>query len=127
MPEDPHDSVCKKVEALFTELAGDRARMLCGSLFPAGVTSTITASLTGPDASDEQVLQADKIAFHLTDWNADAAFLVALHLYPERFTPEEIEAGVGLLLCHVPSHVLAAARLAGQPVEDLLREDDTGA
>jgi hypothetical protein len=127
MPEDPHDSVCRKVEALFTELAGDRARMLCGSLFPSGITSTITVSLTDPDATDEQVLRADKIAFDLTDWNADAAFLVALHLYPERFTPEEIEAGVGLFLCHVPSHVFAAARLAGQPVEDLFRNDDSKA
>jgi hypothetical protein len=126
MSEDAHDTVRKKVEALFTELAGERARMLDGSLFPAGITSTITASLSGPAASEEQVLQADTIAFHLTDWNADAAFIVALHLYPERFTPEEIEAGVGMLLSHVPSHVIAAARLAGYPVEDSLRENDTG-
>ena len=49
--------------------------MLDGSRFPAGITSTITASLSGPDAIDEQVLQADTIAFHLTNWNADAAFL----------------------------------------------------
>jgi hypothetical protein len=120
MSEDAHDTVRKKVEALFTELAGELARMLDGSLFPAGITSTITASLSGPAASEEQVLQADTIAFHLTDWNADAAFIVALHLYPERFTPEEIEAGVGMLLSHVPSHVIAAARLAGHPVEDSL-------
>ena len=126
MSEDAHDTVRKKVEALFTELAGERARMLDGSRFPAGITSTITASLADPDASDEQVLQADTIAFHLTDWNADAAFIVALHLYPERFTPEEIEAGVELFLCHVPGHVIAAARLAGHPVEDSLRENDTG-
>ena len=126
MSEDANDTVRKKVAALFTELAGDRARMLDGSLFPAGITSTITASLSGPDAIEEQVLQADTIAFHLTDWNADAAFIVALHLYPERFTPEEIEAGVGMFLCHVPSHVIAAARLAKHPVEDLLQENDTG-
>jgi hypothetical protein len=52
--------------------------------------------------------------------------IVALHLYPERFTPKEIEAGVELFLCHVPNHVIAAARLAGHPVEDSLRENDTG-
>ena len=62
MSEDAHDTVRKKVEALFTELAGERARMLDGSLFPAGITSTITASLSGPAASEEQVLQADTIA-----------------------------------------------------------------
>ena len=95
-------------------------------LTPFSRTDPFSASLSGPAASEEQVLQADTIAFHLTDWNADAAFIVALHLYPERFTPEEIEAGVGMLLSHVPSHVIAAARLAGHPVEDSLRENDTG-
>lgn len=124
MPDDAHDSVRKKVEAIFTELAGNRTRMLDGGTFPAGITSTITAALSGPDASEERVLHADQIAFHLTDWNSDAAFIVALHLFPERFTPEEIEAGIDLFLCHVPSHVIAAARLAGHPAEDLFSEDD---
>ena len=125
MPDDPHDSVRKKVEAIFTELAGHRTRMLDGSTFPAGITSTITSPLSGPDASNEQVLCADQIAFHLTDWSSDTAFIVALHLFPERFTSEEIEAGVGLFLCHVPFHVIAAARLAGYQAEDLFSDDDT--
>jgi hypothetical protein len=124
MPDDAFDSVRKKVKAIFTELAGDRTRMLDDSTFPAGIATTVTAALSGPDASEEQVRHADQIAFHLTDWSSDAAFIVALHLFPERFTPEEIEAGVGLFLCHVPSHVIAAARLAGHPAEDLFREDD---
>jgi len=124
MHDDAYDSVDAKVLAIFTELAGDRTRMLDGSTFPAGITSTITAALSGPDASVEQVLHADEIAFHLTDWNSDAAFIVALHLFPERFTPEEIEAGVSLFLVHVPSHVMAAARLAGHPVEDISGEND---
>ena len=124
MPDDAHDSVRKKVEAIFTELAGDRTRMLDGSTFPAGITSTITAALSGPDASEDQVLRADQIAFHLTDWNSDAAFIVALHLFPERFTPEEIEAAVDMFLIHVPAHVIAAARLAGHRTEDIFKEDD---
>jgi len=124
MPDDAHDSVRKKVQTIFTELAGERARMLKGGTFPAGITSTVTAALSSPDASDEQILHADKIAFHLTDWNDDAAFIVALHLFPERFTPEEIEAAVGMFLIHVPNHVVAAARLAGHPTDDIFREDD---
>lgn len=124
MPDDAHDSVRKKVEAIFTELAGDRTRMLDGNTIPAGITSTIAAALSGPDASEEQVLHADQIAFHLTDWNSDAAFIVALHLFPERFTPEEIEAAVDMFLVHVPAHVIAAARLAGHRTEDIFREDD---
>jgi hypothetical protein len=124
MPDDAHDSVRKKVQTIFTELARERARMLKGGTFPAGITSTVTAALSSPDASDEQILHADKIAFHLTDWNDDAAFIVALHLFPERFTPEEIEAAVGMFLIHVPNHVVAAARLAGHPTDDIFREDD---
>jgi hypothetical protein len=124
MPNDAHDSVRRKVETIFTELAGERTRMLDGSTFPAGIASTITAALSGADASEEQVLCADEIAFHLTDWNSDAAFIVALHLFPERFTPQEIEAAVDMFLVHVPAHVIAAARLAGHPTKDLFREDD---
>jgi hypothetical protein len=124
MPDDAHDSVRKKVEAIFTELAGDRTRMLDGSTFPAGITTTITSALSGPNASKEQILQADQIAFHLTDWNSDAAFIVALHLFPERFTPKEIEAAVDMFLIHVPARVIAAARLAGHSTEDLFRKDD---
>lgn len=124
MPMDAHDSVRKKVEAIFTELAGDRTRMLDGSVFPAGIKTMITAALSGPDASEEQILDADQIAFHLTDWNSDAAFIVALHLFPERFTPEEIAAGVDLFFVHVPSHVIAAARLAGHPTEDIFKESN---
>jgi hypothetical protein len=123
MPNDAHDSVRKKVDAIFTELVGDRARMLDGNTFPAGISSTIRATLSEADAGQEQILYADQIAFHLADWNSDAAFIVALHLFPERFTPEEIRAGVDLFLCHVPSHVIAAARLAGHPAEDLFKED----
>jgi hypothetical protein len=124
MLDDAHDSVREKVQTIFTELAGERARMLKDGTFPAGITSTVTAALSSPDACEEQILHADKIAFHLTDWNADAAFIVALHLFPERFTPEEIEAAVDMFLIHVPNHVVAAARLAGHPTEDIFREND---
>jgi hypothetical protein len=124
MPDNAHDSVRKKVQAIFTELAGERARTLDGSTFPAGITSTVTVALAGSNATEEQILHADQIAFHLTDWNSDAAFIVALHLFPERFTPEEIGAAVGMFLVHVPAHVIAAARLAGHPTEDIFRELD---
>jgi|GEM_PF-688305 hypothetical protein len=126
MSDDAYDSVRKKVQEIFVELAGDRARMLDGSTFPAGITSAITAAISRPDASEEQVLHADQIAFHLTDWNSDAAFLVALHLFPERFTPKEIKAAIDLFLVHVPAHVFAAARLAGRSTEDIFGKDDDG-
>ena len=116
---DSSSPVRERVEAIFRELAGDRAVSLDATILPAGITSTITAALASEDASDEAILHADEIAFHLTDWSAEAAFLVALHLYPERFTRDEIKEGVEAFLIHVPHHVIAAARLAGHSTEDI--------
>ncbi len=66
---------------------------------------------------------SDQVAYdithHLTDWAEDAAFLVALHLYPEKFSEAEIRKGVDMLLVHVPNHLAAAAKLAGEPIEDI--------
>ena len=112
-------SVRDKVDAIFRELAGDRALALDAAKFPAGICSVITAALVPPDANDNSVLHADEIAFHLTDWSSEAAFLVALHHYPERFSEDEIREGVQALLIHVPHHVVEAARLAGHPTDDL--------
>lgn len=119
-------SVAQKVAVIFRELAGERASAVDGSRFPANVTSTITAAIMGDDADEAKILHADEIAFHLTDWSAEAAFLVALHLFPERFTKEEIEEGVLAFLIHAPNHIVAAARLSGHPVEDIFKEDDDG-
>ncbi len=69
-----------------------------------------------------QIFHADKIAFHLTDWNAEAAFIVASTSFPGGFTPEEIRDGVEAFLIHAPHHVIAAARLAGHPTEEFLME-----
>jgi hypothetical protein len=62
---------------------------------------------------------ARDVAFHLTDWNSNAAFLVALLLSPESFTAEEIRGEVQAFLVHAPNHVAAAAKLGGWPVEDV--------
>jgi hypothetical protein len=59
------------------------------------------------------------LAFHLSDWRADAAFLLALHLAPDRFSLEEVKEGVTQFLMHAPNHVVAAAKLGGWPVEDV--------
>jgi len=62
---------------------------------------------------------ANDIAFHMTDWSDDAAFLVALHLAPDLFTNDEIEQGITACLVHIPNHIAAAAKLAGWPMKDI--------
>jgi hypothetical protein len=61
-----------------------------------------------------------------TNGNSDAAFIMALHLFPERFTREEIEDGVQGFVIHVPNHVAEAAKLLGHPAQDIF-EDKNGA
>lgn len=106
-----------KVSAIFRELAGDRAERLCNGLSNEPAAGVIAAALLSESDYSEQ--RAADVAFHLTDWHTDAAFIAALQLYPERFTPAEIEAGVMGFLFHAPNHVAAAAALFGHPVQDI--------
>lgn len=103
-----------KVRKTFEELAPDRASRLLGLSAP-----EIKAVISRAIAPDFVASVAEDIAFHLTDWSEDAAFLVALHLYPERLSPAEIRAGVIDLIVHAPNHLAAAAKLAGHPIEDV--------
>lgn len=111
-PPDPNDTVGEKVAAIFKELAGDSADIPFQGMT---LAHTIESALQ-PDLGPET---AHEIGFHLADWIEDAAFLVALHLRPDRFTKEEIDAGVGQFLVHAPNHIAAAASLYGFPVDDI--------
>ncbi len=66
---------------------------------------------------------ARDIAFHLSEWFEEAAFLVALHLDPGRFSELEIKAGVSDVLAYVLDHMWEAGRVAGVPLPGL--EDET--
>ena len=101
----------RKVRTIFAELVGDRAPNLGRN----GAQEVISAAL----AEDLGVERAADVGFHLSDWGEDAAFLVALHFFPERFTVEEIREGVTALLIHAPNHIAAAAHLAGWPLHDV--------
>jgi hypothetical protein len=117
---DAHDSVRAKVDAIFRELAGDRALALRGN-----VNARLANDILGEAlAAERDPLKADQLAFNLVDWNADAAFLVSVMLFPERFTPEELRAGVDMFLLHVPAHVLAAARLGGYEAKDIFLDEN---
>ncbi len=112
---DKKDSISEKVQSLFRDKVGDVASRLDGSIFPNEIRDRI-ANVLSEDFSNEL---SQNIAFHLVDWNDDAAFLVALLLWPEKFTDEEISKGVYRLIPHAPDHLAAAAKLFGQPVTDV--------
>src|SRR5262249_39540964 len=96
----------------FAEMVGDRAGRLDGSVLPEPARKVVTAALT----EEYGAAKAAAVSLHMTDWNWDAAFVVALHLFPERFTAEEIEAGIGLFLVHAPNHIREACRLTNHGV-----------
>jgi hypothetical protein len=107
------NSVNQKVETLFTALGGEPIPQLGKRIQDARdrLASALSADYP-PDTARE-------IAFHLLDWHTEAAFLVAVQLYPERFTPEELLDGANMLLIHAPNHLAAAAKLSGYPIEDV--------
>jgi len=109
-----HDSVQQKVAALFAELAGERTARL-GEPAAQETRDRLANALSADYPPDT----AREIAFHLVDWHTDAAFMMAVHLFPERFTPEELVAGADMLLIHAPNHLAAAAKLAGHPIQDV--------
>ena len=108
-----HDSLRQKVSAFWQEAVGERAARL-EALVPASAQE-VAAALRNDWA--DQV--SEDIAFHVTDWAWDAAFLMAVLLEPQRFTRTEINDGVGLMLVHAPNHLAAAAKLYGFPVQDV--------
>ena len=120
--DDPIETVGQKVSAIFTELVGDRAQRLDGSVIAEPAMSAIAAAFLEQYGE----LKAADIGFHMADWNSDAAFVVAVHLFPERFTREEIEAGVGLFLTHAPNHIRAACGLTGNSIWENFPEDTEG-
>jgi hypothetical protein len=101
--------VREKVTAIFHEIAPDRASRLCSGLCDQAFTAAVQPALTSQKELPPPL--AYDIAFHLSDWHVQAAFIVALHLFPERFSPAEISEGVLEFFCHAPMHVATAAAL----------------
>jgi hypothetical protein len=106
-------SVDQKVSSIFQELVGSRADELRAAIPKA---QTVIAEAL---AKEREPSLARDIAFHLTDWHSDAAFIVAVLMFPERFTHKEIAEGVEGFIVHAPNHMAAAAKLGGYPVTDV--------
>ena len=107
-----------KAKAILAEAFPGRVDRLDPDKKATGAMDAIQAALTEAFGTDK----AADIAFHMSDWNSDAAFILALHLFPERFTKEEIEDGVRDFLIHAPNHIAEAAQLIGFPVSDIFKE-----
>lgn len=114
----------EKTVAIFRELVGGRAARLDPTRVPTDARARIASAMLADTSSPALEAVAAEIGFHLVDWQSEAAFLVALVLYPERFSDAEIAEGVRALLIHAPAHLLAAARLSGHPVDDIFAAEE---
>ncbi len=88
-----------KVAAIFYELVGERASRLHEAHYNHDSAAAITAALSS--SPDDRT--ARDIAFNLTDWASDAAFIVAVQLFPERFSEAVIADGVNCFSCLMTS------------------------
>jgi hypothetical protein len=112
----------------------DNLRKKAATLLTQASASRVARSLNAPDrtAAREAIRialgraygrkAASNLAFHLVDWTGDAAFIMALCMFPEQFSGREIRDGVDLLLVHVPNHVAAAAKISGNQCKDIWKE-----
>lgn len=117
MSDNFDDLKVKLITIMSTWRPSEASRLKQGQF---GALNVLTDALMDDRASEA----ASSIAFHLTDWNWEAAFLVAVHLQPDSFTADEIRTGIDMLLIHAPEHIAEAARLAGYPVDNIFRPDD---
>jgi hypothetical protein len=63
---------------------------------------------------------ADDIAFHLTDWRENLEDLARVYEQADVMGDDQIQSVIIDFLAHVPSHVVAAMKLAGLgPIEDV--------
>lgn len=98
-----------KVQRIFRRAFGDRVKRL-------QVFESFFAAADVIESAYRRRLRkavADELSFHFSDWREDAAFVVAFHLFPEKFTPAEIRDGIERFACHAPYHVNGVAESLG--------------
>jgi hypothetical protein len=109
---DPNQLAFDKTVQVFRELCPDRLGNLLDPSRPKSVDigrdlreriSGIFAKRLGPDGSEQ-------FALKVTGFPADIAFLVALFLFPERFTDAEIAAGIRCFGLEMSFHGVEIAR-----------------
>jgi hypothetical protein len=114
----------EKVIEIFQELVGEKASRLDGNVYLKDVTQRIAQSLLNDQEKTIDPEMAKDIGFHMIDWQSNAAFIVALSLFPEKFTDEEIRQGIEGLMIHAPAHILEACRLSGIDAENIFIEEE---
>jgi len=86
------------------------------------VEDRIAKAIANGSSKKKCLKKAKELGFHLMDWHSNAEFILALSLFPERFTDAEIRQGVIWFLVHAGYHILEAARLIMVPLRSHFRD-----
>jgi hypothetical protein len=111
----PLDRATRKTRAIFIRAFGSRA----GLLFKGVSTQMMMDSISAAFARHMCREKAADIGFHIGDWAHDAALVLALHMFPERFTRDEIRHLTDFVAAGMPYHSAALATHFGY--EELAR------
>ena len=105
MSTTPTGRALRKARAIFAKAFGARG----DGLFESSSTAAMTETIASAFAREMDPGKAGDIGFHLGDWASDAALLLALHMFPEKFTPTEIRHVTDYLAAGLPHHCAALA------------------
>ena len=106
MPELPIRPEYSEVYKILSRAFGERASRVFS---PQNVAHTMHAVKTA-FRNTLKAADAEELGFHMADWGTDAAFVVALHLFPERLTAAEIRKATCSLALHVSYHAAGIAQ-----------------
>jgi hypothetical protein len=114
------DELTQKVQGLLRAVAGDLADRVSATTLHRVVIRRIKQAHVIDLGADD----ASRLGMHMSDWAGDGAFLLALHLFPDQFTDEEVRDGVARFLAHAPNHIRAACGITGSYVWEDFPDDD---
>ena len=110
--EDPNQSAFDKTCQVFRELCPNDYTNLVDPMCPKrSVEGDVAERISRIFEERFGMEKAREFAVHVTGFPADVAFLVALFLYPERFTDEEVAAGIRCFGIEAAYHAVAVARM----------------
>jgi len=105
MNANPLDSATRKTRTIFVRTFGSRAAPLFKGVSTQKMMETISVAFARRMSREK----AADVGFHIGDWAHDAALVLALHMFPERFTREEIRQVTDFVAAGMPYHSAALA------------------
>lgn len=111
--KDPNQAAFDKTAQIFQELCPSHYRNLLDPAKPKSVNVGQELAIKVSRIFSERLghEKAQEFALHVTGFPSDAAFLVALFLFPERFTDDELAAGIRCFGIEASFHAVAIAKM----------------